>query len=399
MKTLLHRRRHSLIAKLAERKIDSLLVTRPANWYYLAGFTGESVSLVVSQKGTSLITDSRFMVQGRAEMSGIRILQQKGSLFESVGQFLKDSRFRRVGFDPTQVTVGQLQSLRKAAGPRVRWIPAVGRVEVLRMCKDAAELAQMRRAAILAGEVVQQAIGLLKPGIREFEVGAEIEYQMRKKGASGPAFETIVAFGERAALPHARPTAKRLRKNELVVLDLGVILGRYCSDITRTVYLGRAPKRIRTWYQAVLEAQRAAIAAANSGVACGDVDRAARQDLAGCNLDHLFVHSTGHGLGLEVHEDPRVARGQKWRLEPGNVITIEPGVYLAGTGGIRIEDDVAVHADRTEIMTRAPRALIEIESRHETQKAQQIQPVVCQSGNSADRTAPSVHDGAQSRRV
>src|SRR6202171_3286908 len=143
MKTLLHRRRHSLIAKLAERKIDALLVTRPANWYYLAGFTGESVSLVVSQKGTSLITDSRFMVQGRAEMSGIRILQQKGSLFESVGQFLKDSRFRRVGFDPTQVTVGQLQSLRKAAGPRVRWVPALGRGEGLRMGGGAEGLEQM----------------------------------------------------------------------------------------------------------------------------------------------------------------------------------------------------------------------------------------------------------------
>ena len=360
MKTLLHRRRHSLISKLSERKIDALLVTRPANWYYLAGFSGESGALVVSQKGTSLITDGRFMVQGRAEMSGIRILQQKGSLFESVGQFLKNSRFRRVGFDPSQVMVGQLQSLRKAAGARVRWIPAVDRVEGLRMSKDAAELAQMRRAAILASEVVQQAIGLLKPGIRELDVGAEIEYQMRTKGASGPAFETIVAFGERAALPHARPTAKRLRKNELVVLDLGVILGHYCSDITRTVYVGRAPKRIRTWYHAVLEAQTAAIAAAKSGAACGDVDWAARQVLAAYHLDHLFVHSTGHGLGLEVHEDPRVARGQKWRLEPGNVITIEPGVYLAGIGGIRIEDDVAIHADRTEVLTRAPRDLIEI---------------------------------------
>jgi len=228
------------------------------------------------------------------------------------------------------------------------------------MRKDRGELAQMRRAAILAGEVVELTIGLLKPGIREFEVGAEIEYQMRKKGASGPAFETIVAFGERAALPHARPTAKRLRKNELVVLDLGAILGHYCSDITRTVYLGRAPKRIRSWYQAVLEAQAAAIAAAKSGAACGDVDRAARRVLTGYHFDHLFVHSTGHGLGLEVHENPKVARGQKRLLEPGNVITIEPGVYSEGIGGIRIEDDVAVHADRTEVLTRAPRDLIEI---------------------------------------
>jgi Xaa-Pro aminopeptidase len=360
MKTLCHRRRDSLTTNLLRAKIDALLITSPANWYYLTGFTGESGALVVSRKGTSLITDGRFMVQGRAEASGVRIFQQKGSLVESVGQFLKDSHSNRVGFDPSQVTVGQLQSLQKTAGARVRWIPAVGQVESLRMRKDAAELAQMRRAAILAGEVVEQAIALLKPGIREFDVGAEIEYQMRKKGASRPAFETIVAFGERAALPHARPTAKRLRKNELVVLDLGVILGHYCSDITRTVYLGRAPKRIRTWYQAVLEAQTAAIAAAKSGAACGDIDRTARQVLAGYCLDHLFVHSTGHGLGLEVHEDPRVARGQKKRLEPGNVITIEPGVYSAGIGGIRIEDDVAVHADHTEVLTRAPRDLIEI---------------------------------------
>ena len=359
MKTPFERLRN-LIADLAHAKIDALLITSPANWYYLTGFTGESGALVVSRKGTSLITDGRFMVQGRAEASGVRILQQQGSLFESVGQCLKDSHSNRVGFDPSQVTVGQLQSLRKAAGPGVRWILALGKVESLRMRKDAAELAQMRQAAILAGELVQQAIRLLKPGIRELDVGAEIEYQMRKKGASGPAFETIVAFGERAALPHARPTAKRLRKNELVVLDLGVILGHYCSDITRTVYLGRAPKRIRTWYQAVLEAQTAAIAAAKSGAACGEVDRAARQVLAGYRLDHLFVHSTGHGLGLEVHEDPRVARGQKKRLEPGNVITIEPGVYSAGIGGIRIEDDVAVHADHTEVLTRAPRDLIEI---------------------------------------
>jgi len=315
---------------------------------------------VVSRKGTCLITDSRFTIQGHEETSGVRILQQKGALSESVGQFLRDSRFKSVGFDPSQLTVAQLQMVRKAAGGRLRWIPAPGMVEALRMRKDVQEVAQMRKAAILAGEIVQFGIGLLKPGIRESEVAAQIDYQMRTRGASGPAFETIVAFGERAALPHARPTGKRLRKNELVVLDLGVILGHYCSDITRTVFVGRAPERIRTWYKAVLEAETAAIATVKSGAACGDVDAAARQVLAGYRLDLLFVHSTGHGLGLEVHEDPRVARGQQRRLEPGNVITIEPGVYSKGIGGIRIEDDVAVHADRTEVLTRAPRDLIEL---------------------------------------
>jgi len=360
MKTPWHQRRKSLASLFAEAKIDAFMSTSPANWYYLTGFTGESGALVVSRKGTALITDGRFMVQGRAETCGVKVVQQKGSLFESAGQYLKETRCRRVGFDPTQITVGQLQTVRRAAGGGVRWVATPDKIESLRMRKDAAELAQMRRAAILAGEVVQFAIGLLKPGICEFDVGAEIEYQMRKRGASGPAFETIVAFGKRAALPHARPTAKRLRKNELVVLDLGVILGHYCSDITRTVYVGRAPKRIKTWYQAVLEAQTAAIAAVRSGAACGDVDGAARQVLAGYQLDHLFVHSTGHGLGLEVHEGPRLARGQKKRLEPGNVITIEPGVYSAGIGGIRIEDDIAVHAGRTEVLTRVPRDLIEI---------------------------------------
>jgi Xaa-Pro aminopeptidase len=353
-------RRHKLIAELASAKVGALLVTNPANWYYLTGFTGESGALVLTGKRATLITDGRFMVQGREEMSGVHIAQQKGSLLESTGQFLKETKCRKVGFDPGQISVSQLQNLRKAAGRGVSWVPTAGKVESLRMQKDSAELAQMRKAAVLADEVIKLGVKMLKPGIRELEVAAEIEYQMRKRGASGPAFGTIVAFGERAALPHARPTAKRLRKNELVVLDLGVILGHYCSDITRTVYVGRAPKRIRNWYQAVLEAQGAAISAAKKGATCGEVDGAARQVLAGVGLDHLFVHSTGHGLGLEVHEDPRVARGQKRLLEPGNVITIEPGVYSAGIGGIRIEDDVAIHAERTEVLTRAPRDLIEI---------------------------------------
>jgi Xaa-Pro aminopeptidase len=360
MKTPFHQRRRALVARLLESQLDSLLITGPANWYYLTGYTGEAGALLLSRKETTLITDGRFTVQAREETAGVQVVLQKGSLFEFVGQFFKKSRGKRVGFDPAQLTVAQLHSVRKAAGARLRWVSAAGAVEALRMRKDASEIAQMRKAAVLAGEVFEGVLPLLKPGIREFDVGAEIEYQMRKRGALGPAFETIVAFGERGALPHARPTAKRLRKNELVVLDLGVILGHYCSDMTRTVHVGRASLRIRTWYQAVLEAQRAAIAAAKAGVSCGAVDAAARQVLAGYQLDKLFVHSTGHGLGLEVHEDPRVARGQKKLLEPGNVITIEPGIYAQGIGGIRIEDDVVVHADRTEVLTRTPRDLIEL---------------------------------------
>jgi Xaa-Pro aminopeptidase len=344
---------------LHKSRVDSLLVTRPASWYYLTGFTGDSGALVVSRRGMDLITDGRFTSQARDETSGVRIVQQSRSLAVAVGEFLKGAG-GRVGFDASHVAVAQLAAMRKAAGARVRWIASQGHVETLRGLKDAQELATMRLAAILAGKVLEGALKLLKPGVRELEIAAEIEYQMRQLGASGPAFETIVAFGERSAYPHARAGAKRLRKNELVVLDLGAILAHYCSDITRTVVVGRASKKIRQWHQAVQEAQSAAIGAVKAGASCGDVDAAARTVLAGHRLDRYFVHSTGHGLGLEVHEDPRVAKGQKQVLEPGNVVTIEPGVYVPGVGGIRIEDDVAVHAANTEVLTRIPRDLIEI---------------------------------------
>jgi Xaa-Pro aminopeptidase len=345
---------------MVERRLSGLLVMHPANWYYLSGFSGEAGALILLRRGPVLVTDGRFTGQAKGETSGIRVVAQKGSLTASVGAWLKTQRRSRIGFDASQLTVAQLRALRAAAGRKVQWIAASGAVEALRARKEPQEIEQMRKAGVLAGEVLAAALKLLKPGVRELEIAAEIEYQMRQRGASGRAFETIVAFGERSAYPHARPTAKRLRKNELVVLDLGAILGHYCSDITRTVFVGRAPARVRRWYRAVQEAQSAAIAAVKAGVRCGDVDAAARQILTGHGLDRYFIHSTGHGLGLEVHEDPRVARGQKQILVPGNVITIEPGVYIPGVGGIRIEDDVAVRADRTEVLTRVPRDLIEI---------------------------------------
>jgi Xaa-Pro aminopeptidase len=360
MSSTFRNRRKALNQEISKAKLDALLITHPPNWYYLAGFTGESGVLIVGRGGTTLITDGRFTIQSREETSSVRLVVQKGSLMESTGRFLRVEATKRVGFNPAQVSVAQLRSLRKAAGARTEWVSAPGLVEALRIRKEPSELARMREAAILAGDVLTSALRLLKPGVTENEIAAEIEYQMRRGGASGPAFETIVAFGERSALPHARPTSKRLRKNELVVLDLGAILAHYCSDITRTVYVGRAPARVKRWHKAVLEAQGAAIAGVRAGVSTGDVDAAARQVLAGYKLDRHFAHSTGHGLGLEVHEEPRLARGQKTPLESGFVVTIEPGVYMAGIGGIRIEDDVAVHTEKTEVLTRVPRDLIEL---------------------------------------
>jgi len=354
------KRRKTVVRELAARGLDCLVVTHPPNWYYLTGFTGESGALVITGSGTTLLTDGRFTGQAKGETSGIKIEQQKGGLYSGLGELLLREGNESFGIDPGQLTITQWKAVKKAAGAKCKGVEAGGVVEHLRWQKDAGELALMRKAAILAGEVLEGALKLVRPGVRESEIGAEIEYQMRKRGASGPSFETIVASGRRGALPHARPTAKRLRKNELVVLDLGVILGKYCSDMTRTVYLGRAPKRIRRWYGAVQEAQAAGVAAVKAGVTCGQVDAAARDVLKKNGLEQFFVHSTGHGLGLEVHEEPRIARGQAVRLEAGNVITIEPGIYVEGVGGIRIEDDVAVRAGGNEVLTRVRRDLIEL---------------------------------------
>ena len=360
MSTPFTSRRREVVRELTRRKLDCLLVTQPANWYYLTGFTGESGVLAITPHGSTLITDGRFIVQAKDETAGVRVVLQEGSSYTSVGEWLREQKVRRAGYDPGQWTVAQSKTLKKAGGAKCKAIEAPGIVERLRMKKDAQELAVMRKAALLAGEVLESVLSLVKPGVREAEIGAEIEYRMKKRGASGASFESIVASGKRAALPHARPASKRLRKNELVVLDLGAILGHYCSDITRTVYVGRAPERIRKWYKAVQSAQQAAISAVQAGTTCGDVDAAARGVLQKSGLDSYFIHSTGHGLGLEVHEEPRVARGQAIRLEAGNVITIEPGIYVEGVGGIRIEDDVAVRSAGSEVLTRVRRDLIEL---------------------------------------
>lgn len=356
-----HRRRIELVCRrLAEARADALLVAHLPNVFYLCGFSGSAGALLVEPGRVTLFTDGRYILQSREEAKGARVRISRGPLLGAVGEHLRKRGKTRVGFEPARLSVAQMSELERAAGKRVRWVGLANSVEDLRAVKDADEIARMRQAARLGCEVFAEILPLVKPGVREGELAAEIEYRMRCKGASGPAFETIVASGPRAALPHARPTDKRMGKNELVVLDLGAILGHYCCDLTRTVYLGRAPARVCRWYKAVREAQAAAREALRPGVAAGAVDAAARRVLKGFRLEHHFVHSTGHGLGLEVHEEPRLARGQKKLVQAGNVVTLEPGVYVAGVGGIRIEDDVAVYADRTEVLTSVPREFLEL---------------------------------------
>jgi len=271
----------------------------------------------------------------------------------------RKSRIRAV-ISPSRLTLAEWTGLKKAGGKGIRWLAVDGLVDKLRAIKDASEIDKIRDAARVGSEVMEETMRLVKPGVAELDLAAEIGYRLRRKGASGESFEAIVAAGPRSALPHARPTKRPIGRNELVVLDLGAILRGYCSDLTRTVYVGRAPTRVRRWYQAVLEAQTAARDVVRAGVTTGAVDAAARGVLHRKGLGRYFVHSTGHGIGLEIHEDPRLARGQKRLLENGNVITLEPGVYVEGVGGIRIEDDAVVTPRGAEILTTAPRELLEI---------------------------------------
>ncbi|MGC1989064.1 MAG: M24 family metallopeptidase, partial [Candidatus Acidiferrales bacterium] len=241
-----------------------------------------------------------------------------------------------------------------------RWVAVLGEVERLRAVKDAGELALMREAALLISDVWTAALRHVRPGVSELAVAAELERAMKLRGASGTSFETIVASGPRSAWPHAQPTPKLLKKNELVVLDQGAILRGYCSDMTRTVFLGRAAGRVRGLYSAVLEAQLAAKAAIRPGVKAGDVDFAARKVLRRHGCVRYFTHSTGHGLGMEVHEMPRLGMHEETVLEQGMVITVEPGVYIEGLGGIRVEDDVVVTAHGAEDLTSASREFLEL---------------------------------------
>jgi Xaa-Pro aminopeptidase len=354
-------RLNRLRARLQVAGASGLLVTHPANVYYLTGFSGDAGALLVRKSSAYLFTDGRFRIQARDEVRVARVEIVQGSPSVAAATALAGRRNPLAcAYEVDRLTVAQLSALRKHSGASVRWLGLAGAVEDLRVEKDAAEIQAMRDAAALASRVVAEVIALVRPGMREYEVAAEIDYRLRRGGASRTSFETIVASGARSALPHARPTGKVLARNELVVIDLGAILRGYSSDLTRTIYLGRAPKEIHRWYDAVLEAQAAARQVIRAGVSGGEVDAAARGVLERAGLGRYFVHSTGHGLGLEVHENPRLARDQKNPLPAFSVVTVEPGVYVPGRGGIRVEDDVLVLEEGSELLTTASRELVQV---------------------------------------
>jgi Xaa-Pro aminopeptidase len=348
---------------MAAQGMEALLVTHLPDVRWLCGFTGSNAALAVTAKKAALFTDGRYTTQAREETRGARVVIAKKSALGECCALLAESA-NRAWFDPQHTTVGELGLMRSGVSAKKRrgFFVALERplVSTLRMVKDAGELKRMQEAAALGCELFTSMLPRIEGGMTEVALAAELEYEARKRGAEGMSFETIIASGARSALPHGRATEARLPRKGFVTLDFGVILNGYCSDMTRTVHVGRASGEERAAYEAVLEAQEAAVSAVKPGATCGAVDKAARDVLEKAGFGKYFTHSTGHGVGLEIHEQPRVAAGQEARLETGMVITIEPGVYLPGKFGIRIEDMVAVSETGNRILTPVTKGWIEL---------------------------------------
>lgn len=349
-------RQRALWNQLEKRSIGHLIVTNPANVFYLSGFHGSAGIAIFESDRPSLLVDPRYTLQARSQGLGIEVSEVRGGLLAAAGKWLRKRRAVRIAFEDSHLSVKEFETLRRNGPAKARWVAGSGIVESLREVKSDAEAAQIRQACQLTAAAFEETLPLIRPGESERDLALDLDFRMRRMGAEGAAFETIVASGPRAALPHARPTEKRLNPRELVIFDLGAILGGYAADMTRTVYLGDPGRRVRRLYESVLGAQEDAISCLRRGVSAGEVDAAARRRLATDRLDQYFTHSTGHGVGVEIHEAPRIGKGEKAVIAAGSVVTVEPGIYIEGFGGIRIEDTILVSEDGAEVLTPASKA-------------------------------------------
>jgi Xaa-Pro aminopeptidase len=346
-------RQQQLRDHLATTRCDALLISHLPNIRYLCGFTGSAGFLLLEANGSVFFSDVRYDTQGRAEVKGAKVIIARKAVLAAMGEWFRARRKRRwtIGIEAEHLSVAEKKRLTDLLPSGMGLRNAFTMVERARMVKDNDELELIREAVRLGATLFDRALQVVRPGVKESEVAAEMEYAARKAGAEEMSFPTIIASGARSALPHGRATEQVISPGGFVVCDFGVILAGYCSDQTRTLWVGTAPEDARHAYEAVRAAQAAAIEAVRPGISVGEVDAAARKVLRKARLGRYFTHSTGHGVGLEIHEAPRVAAEQEEVLKAGMVITIEPGVYFPGKWGVRIEDMVAVNESGCEVLT------------------------------------------------
>ncbi|NMB13471.1 MAG: aminopeptidase P family protein [Firmicutes bacterium] len=344
--------------KLREKELDTLLVTGEQNRRYLSGFTGSAGALVITADAAVLITDFRYIEQATGQAPHFQI-RRHDDFLQTLEEVLNEHSCQRVGFESDIVTYAQYTKWRERLG-QIEWVAAPGLVEELRMIKTDDELDQMEKAAAIADIAWEELLPQMKPGVTERDLALELEFLMRRKGADGLAFDIILAAGPNGALPHAVPGDRPLQTGDLVVMDFGARYGGYCSDMTRTVVIGEACQHTRTLYSIVLEAQLAAVAAVKPGKTGIEVDNVARELIIQAGYGEQFGHGLGHGVGLAVHEEPRLSPKGETVLQPGMAVTVEPGIYVPGFGGVRIEDLVVVTETGCRILTNSTKEMLEL---------------------------------------
>ena len=342
----------ALRGALLAQSLDALVVSQPENRRYLSGFTGSAGLLLITAELSLLLTDSRYVEQAARQAADFRVVQIANSDSRQLAALLEECQLKRVAFESGHLTVAHLRRWQDSA-PQVDWVSSEGLVESLRMVKQPDELQAIRTAAGLADEAFSHLINNLHPGVTERQVAWELEVYMRTHGASKVAFDLIVAAGSNGAMPHATVSDREIQPGEPIVIDLGAVFDGYHSDMTRTVCLGRPDERFEEIYSVVLAAQQAAEAALRPGLTGQEVDQIARRIIDEAGFSAEFGHGLGHGVGLAIHEGPRLGQTATDVLQPNMVVTVEPGIYLPGWGGVRVEDLVIITAEGCEVLTGA----------------------------------------------
>jgi Xaa-Pro aminopeptidase len=354
------KRLHKLRMSIAEKELDALLISQPENLRYLSGFTGSPGWLLISGGDAILVLDFLYVEQAKGESPGFEIIQIKQELHDWLPGLVSDLGWHKLGFEANLISYDGYHKLSEAIKTKqinLELIPTTGIVEQLRSIKEPAELGFITKAVELADAAFEQAKALIRPGITEKEIAWEIEKILRQEGSEGIPFEIIVASGPNSALPHARPTEKTICSGEPVLIDMGARISGYCSDLSRTLLLGKADKTFREIYNIVLKAQATAIERIESGMNASQVDSLARSVIEQAGYGDAFGHGLGHGVGLAIHEFPRLGLSSSDLLTDGMVFTAEPGIYLAGQGGVRIEDMVVLENGKARVLTRASKSI------------------------------------------
>ncbi|MDR6882720.1 Xaa-Pro peptidase family protein [Bacillus sp. 3255] len=345
---------------MQEQQLPAVLITNAYNRTYVSGFTGSSGYVLITLDRAILITDFRYMTQAPQQAKLFEVVEHGPKPMETVLALLQKQGLTQLGFEQGDVSYGDYLSY-QASLPGIELVPTSRLFEVIRMVKDDAELQVMQEAADLADQTFSHILNFIKPGVKELDIALEIEMFIRKNGGTSTSFETIVASGERSALPHGKAGERLLRMNEFVKLDFGAYYKGYCSDITRTVMLGKPTDKHREIYDIVLEAQLNCLANLKPGITGREGDAYSRDVIVKHGYGDYFGHGTGHGLGMEIHESPRLSKTEDTILTPGMVVTVEPGIYLPGFGGVRIEDDVVITDTGIKILTNSTKDFLIID--------------------------------------